>query len=344
MHFLKHQLFARDLPWAILNQTILSIGAVAIIILLSNVLEAQEFGKARFLTAVLTIFAFFSLPGIGPVVLQQMPLYSRDGFTRALSAQLKWGIGAAAGAALFAVVYYFQGDDDLAFAFAISGILTPVANLYLMPGTALAGLKRFREKTFYDGAIIVTIVLGATYGALSTGTVAGTMLWYFGAQSIATLTALYFVTRHLTTATPMVIDTEADTRYGKQLTLFQIPFTLLPALEKVLVFFLLGPIPLAIYVIAMLPIEHIRNAYRNMLQFFVLPQFTESESNEKTVTQWMVTAIILSLGSVFVVIAFCSRLFTALFCRFHRRQITYVALSNCFDGTSCTTLCAFTSC
>ncbi len=98
-----------DFIWTILNQIVLSAGAIAIIIVLSNVLEAQTFGKTRFLVAILSVFAFFSLPGIGPVVLQQMPIYSYDGFKQALKTQFKWGAGASIGAFLLALVFYLQG-------------------------------------------------------------------------------------------------------------------------------------------------------------------------------------------------------------------------------------------
>lgn len=283
---------------------ILSFGAVAIIITLSNVLEARVFGETRFLAAVLAIFAFFSLPGIGPVMLQRMPIYSRERFKRGLATQFRWGVGATCGASLFAGAYYFQGNEELALAFLVSGIFAPVANLYLMPGIVCAGLKRFKEKTLYDGFIITSAVLGTAYGAVSTGSVVGTMFWYFGAQSLVTCIALYLVLRQLPNATITESNTIADTQYGKQLTLFQIPFALLPALEKVLVFSLLGPVALALYVIALLPVEHVRSAYRSLLQFFSLPHLQSKDDSPGVFWYLTKMAFLLSFGSITVVVLF----------------------------------------
>ncbi len=309
----------KKLFWAILNQLILSGAAVAIIIILSNVLDAQVFGRTRFLAAVLAIFAFFSLPGIGPVILQQMPIYSNRGFRRALAVQLKWGAGATVGALLFAVVFQVQGDVDLARAFAISGILAPVANLYLMPGTALAGLHKFKEKAMYDGVIVSCVVLAAWYGALTTGTVFGTMAWYFATQSVVTLLALYLVSKKLTQQAGCVFNAESDARYGKQLTLFQLPFTLLPALEKVLIFLFLGPGALAVFIIAFLPIEHIRNAYRNTLQFYILPHLRSPDENQD-LRHLLWLALWLSVGGSLIIVIFAMLLLPVLFPGFDGAQ------------------------
>lgn len=315
LQFTKHTQTPKFL-WVILNQVILSLGALAIVVVLSNVLEAHTFGKTRFLAAVLGIFAFFSLPGIGPVVLQQMPIYSKHGFKLALIVQLKWGVGAAIGAALFALIFSLQGDADLARAFIISGILAPLANLYLMPGTALAGLQQFKKKALYDGLIISSVVLAAWYGAVTTGTVSGTMLWYFGVQSLVTISALYFVSKHLTRTDEPSFNIEFDAKYGKQLTLFQLPFALLPALEKVLIFVLLGPVALAAFIIAFLPIEHIKNAYRNALQFYVLPQLQSSLTEIGSLKHWIFLALLLSLGSIVAIIVFAFFLLPVVFSGF----------------------------
>lgn len=303
----------RSVPWAVLNQIIVSAGAVAIIFVLSNALHAHAFGETRFLSAVLAIFAFFSLPGIGPVMLQRMPVYTRESFRFALKTQLRWGTGATIGAFLFAAAYYVRGSEDLARAFVISGALAPIANLYLMPGTVYAGLQRFREKTLFDGFIVGSAVLGASYGAMYVGTVAGTMFWYFGAQALATVLALRFVMQRLSDAHDRTANAAADTRYGKQLTIFQVPFALLPALEKVLVYFLLGPAALALYVVALLPVEHMRGAYRNLLQFFSIPHLRQGEDRAGAFRYLAKIAVLLGAGSIIAVAFFAFALLPVLF-------------------------------
>lgn len=309
----------RKFLWAVLNQGILSIGAITIVILLSHFLTEHMFGEARFLVAVLTIFAFFSLPGFGPVILQKITTYSRESVWRAVITQLRWGSGAALGAFVFAAAYFIQGNQDLAQAFIVSGILTPVANLYLMPGTIYAGLKKFKEKTFCDGFIIACTALGAAYGVMYFQSVAATMFWYFFSQALATCIALFVVTRNLKN-----IDTQAstgdDTLYGKQLSIFQVLLVLMPALEKALVFVLLGPVALAVYVIAMLPIEHMLGAYRSLLQFFSLPHL--ESHGEHTVVLRYLRKISIGLGviSIGVVVVFALYLLPLFFPKYIESQ------------------------
>lgn len=293
-----------NLSFSILNQAILSLGAVLVVVSLSNLLTAEVFGKTRFLASVLAIAAFFSLPGIGAVILQQASIYSRAGFMAAIVTQLRWGIGATVGAFFFALIFYFNNDYDLAVAFMVSGLLAPVANLYLMPGLALAGLKRSKEKLWYDSIAMTAIVLGATLGATLTGTVAGTMIWYFGFQTLATVGLLYLAFGKLPISSNGIDTLSRDAKYGKQLTLFQLPFTLLPALEKALVFLLLGPVALAIYVVVTLPIEHLRAAWRNFLQFSALPQLSELEEHVDLLKYWLYVAIFMSAGVALSVVLF----------------------------------------
>lgn len=308
VRLIKHHLFS-----ALLNQAVLSLGAVAVIVVLSNLLSVEVFGKTRFLASVLAIAAFFSLPGLGPVFLQRMSLYSRAGFKQALSTQLRWGLGAGVIALFFSIIFYLRHDNDLAAAFLFSGLLSPIANLYLMPGLALAGLKLYKEKFWCDTVAIGAIVIGATLGASMTGTVAGTMLWYFGFQATTTIVLLWLVMRRLPAVAPSPESPDLDARYAKQLTIYQIPFTLLPALEKALVFLLLGPAALALYVIITLPLEHARGAFRNLLQFSALPHFAEAQENSGQFRHWLYLSGLMSLAIVAGVCFFAYAVLPILF-------------------------------
>ena len=303
----------RELFFTLLNQAVLSLGAVAVVVVLSNLLSTEVFGKTRFLASVLAIAAFFSLPGLGPVILSRMSTYSQDEFKHSLLTQLRWGAGASIGAFFFGIIFYLQHDYDLAWGFFLSGMLAPLANLYLIPGLALAGLKRFKEKFWYDTVVLGAIIAGATFGAWHVGTVAGTMIWYFSFQSIATLILLWLVMRRLPKEVSGSEVSGLDTVYGKQLTLFQLPFTLLPALEKALVFFLLGPIALAVYVVITLPIEHARGAFRSFLQFSALPHLTRDDERSQQLRNWFYISILVSVGIVLAVCLFAYALLPILF-------------------------------
>ena len=54
----------RELFFTLLNQAVLSLGAVAVVVVLSNLLSAEVFGKTRFLASVLAIAAFFSIEAV----------------------------------------------------------------------------------------------------------------------------------------------------------------------------------------------------------------------------------------------------------------------------------------
>ncbi len=290
--------FKRDTAYVIANQVLLSIASALIVILLARYMSQAEFGEIRYVIALLTIFSFWSLPGISTVINQEVSVMTRNGLIRLIAAQLRWGLGALAAACAVAAFHMYQGNADLARAFIIGGALAPLANLYLVPGLVLAGMHKFKQKTRADGLIIAAAVIGAYFGVQFFTDIGAVIGAYLGAQALATLCGLYFVTHTL----PDNGDAgryvyTASVREGRQLTLLQIPFTLVYAIEKAVVFFILGPVALAVFVIAVLPVEHFKGAFRNLMQFYMLPHLTKENPN--TLLHWFATgSFILTLGII----------------------------------------------
>lgn len=303
MRILRYFHTHRAFFWAIVNQFALSGGAFFVVLVLSRFLGYEAFGGIRFLAATLAISAFFSLPGISYVLMQGGErLTSRDAL-RMLKAQVRWGSGAVAIGIAFFFYYLRAGNTDLAYGFLISSFFAPFANLYLMPGFILAAQKRFKAKALVDGITMAAIVVGAGYGAWATRTIAGTALYYFGVQTVATMCMLWFAMRSLPASAPARPDATRDIRYGTQLTLFQLPFTLLPSLEKVLVFFLLGPANLAFFIIAVLPVEHAKNALRSLFQFYIFPHMERRHARD-AFARWVRLAVALVAFAMLVTILF----------------------------------------
>ena len=294
-----------ELSWVLLNQAALSFGAAVIVVLLSWFLSRTTFGSLRYLTSVLSILTLFSLPGVMPLVLQQMPALGRKALRDALATQIRWGLAGMLGALGFAAYYWYLRETDLALGFAIAGLCAPIANLYLMPGTVLAGLRRFKQKFFVDAGILGTTAAAAAIGSYATRSIAGTMGLYFGVQAFATA---FFLLRVFATlpeeSAPAQMPPEVDLRYAKRLTVFQSALTLLPAFEKIAVFLLLGPAALALFVVAALPMEHVRSAFRSLAQFFVMPHLAEAEEGSSARRQLFLLAGGIALAGMAVAVVF----------------------------------------
>ena len=293
-----------EIKWAIVNQIILSLGAFGAVVVLSWFLNRDIFGEIRYIAAVLAILSLFSLPGASSIVIQSSATIGKKRVLQIIKNQFKWGLIATIGALCFSFVYFLKGDMGLGYGFLVGGFFAPIANLYQVPGHLLAGLKHFRNKTFVDGAIMSAIIIGAILGTLFTHNVPGTLLFYFGIQSIATLVFLLYAVKKIpendTTNSAEIL----DITHSRQLTIFQAPFTFLPALEKVFIFLLLGPSSLAIFTIAVLPIEHMRGAFKSLLQFSVLPHFEDETKTRLSLKKWLGTASLLTTGGIIALLIF----------------------------------------
>ncbi len=299
--------------WVALNQAILSAGAAAIVVALSYLLSEPAFGSIRFVSSVLAVLAFFSLPGINTLVVKDVNSIGRTGVIQAITTQLKWGLVASAVGVGIGLYYLSGNNDDLGLAFVIGGLLAPLANLYLMPGHLLAGVRKFRGKTLIDGTIIAVTFASAAAGAFFSGTISGTILAYFGSQAAITFFFLLYVVRSI----PLHgTHSSADIGFGKQLTLFHVPFLLLPSIERVLVFFFLGPVALAVFVVATIPVEHTRNALRSMFQFYVLPYLTKAKGDTQILREWLRRAFFITSATAIAAAAAVQVLMPYLFAKY----------------------------
>lgn len=296
-------IFRRDLVFVIANQILLSIGSALIVILLARFTDQVTFGEIRYLIAMLAILAFWSLPGISTIINHQASEMTRNDLFDLISVQFRWGLGAMGGALALAFFHILTDQHELAQAFVIGGILAPIANLYLVPGLVLAGVHNFKLKTLVDTGIIVAIVAGALIGALFFETVAGILVAYLGLQAAATTLALCVIYYILPKKRKGWIPKKEVNHLteGRQLTYLQIPFSLIPAIEKAVIFLILGPLSLAVFVIAVLPVEHFKTAFRNLLQFYMLPHLKKHDVN--LLLHWFATgALLLTLGVIALVL------------------------------------------
>lgn len=296
-------IFKKELVYVALNQVFLSTSAVLIVVVLAHFTSQETFGEIRYLIAILTILSFWSLPGISLVLNQEASSLTRRELSSLIFTQFHWGLFALCGALIFAGFHTYRGDTALGEAFVVGAILTPIANLYLVPGLVLAGLKKFGLKVLCDTTIILTTLGGALLGVHLFTEPSLIMLSYFGAQSIATLAALsltaLLLPHKIKKRDRTLLLTHAED--GRTLTYLQIPFSLIPAIEKALVFLILGPVSLALFVIASLPVEHFKSAFRNLMQFYMLPHADEHDPS-RLIHWFLIGALLLALGVAVLIV------------------------------------------
>lgn len=287
-----------------MSQVILSIGAFGVVVVLSRFLGKEAFGEIRYIVAILAILSLFSLPGANSIILQSTASMGKRRLLEIVKTQFMWSLIASFGALCFSLFYFLRDNNSLGYGFLIGGIFAPLVNQYQTPGHIFAGLRNFKNKTLVDGAIIFGIISGAILGIFLTHSVPGVLFFYFLTQSIVTSIFLVYAFKYIPKENTDNGTLSLDIMHSKQLTIFHATFTLLPALEKVFIFLLLGSSSLAIFTIAVLPIDHMRSVFRSFLQFSVLPHFGSGDRYNISIKKWVITASILTFGGVIVLLVF----------------------------------------
>ena len=293
-----------NLIFVSLNQILLSVGSALLVILFARHLEQALFGELRYIIAVLAVLAFCSLPGIGLIINRSASELPAREIRDLIRQQLRWSVIAVVGALGFAVWHMMQGEPSIARAFAVGGLVSTVPNLHSITGLICAGLGHFRRKILLDSFIIVFAIFGTMFGVTWFSELYHIIGWYLGAQAGATLIAFFIIRdlmfpAHETETFPALTN---HVREGAQLTLIQVPFLLIPAVEKVLIYLLLGPVSLAIFVIAVLPIEHFKSAFRNLIQVYMLPYLNHPSTH--SLIHWVSIGLLVLSGGALALAAF----------------------------------------
>lgn len=267
---------ARSGIWLNANVLVVSLLSFLLSIAFANLLPAYTYGVYQYLLSLATIIGAFTLTGMNYAVTHAVARGHEGAFKESVIAQAKWAVVPLALSCAVAAYYFLRGNALLGTSLVAIGILVPIINASNTYGAFLNGKRAFREwffsNTLLNAGYYASIFLAVIY--LKEAFVL--LLVNLVVNAIVTALLLWRTFRKYR---PNALHERGSLTYGRHLSLMNM-FSLVAAhIDNLLVFVLLGPVPLAVYAFASTVPEKIAGLFK-FLFFATLPQFSSKSRSE----------------------------------------------------------------
>lgn len=229
------------------GQVATSIFSFVLAIAFANFLSKESFGVYKYILSIGGIVSAFSLTGLKTSVINAVATGQNGVLKPSFFINLKWSYGVWLVSLAGAIYYFINNNYQLAIAFIVIGIATPLINGGNLYGAYLNGKKDFRTATLYN---ILSNLLPSALLLVSVYFIEDPLLLvaiFFLGNAVA---SLFFFSRVSKREPPVSTDINEIAKYGAHLSLMNLLSTLAGQLDKVLVFHYLGAAQLAIYTFA----------------------------------------------------------------------------------------------
>ena len=270
MVYLAHGSF-----WMILRQVATSLIAFGMAIAFANLLPKETYGAYKYVLSTAILLAITTMSGINTSLTRSVAKGYEGSMMQALYSRVRWGVLGSL-LALGIVLYYdIQGSTMLSMAFLIVMVFLPFKSSFSVYQSFWQGKQRFDffSKLGIFQELLATIPL--FIALFLTDDLFLIILVYFCAQTFASA-LLFFFTLHRRSNDEQ--DPEAIS-FGKHLSLSGMLFAIANNCTDIILWHLLGPVPVAVYAFATRPPQELRRVFTEAFPI-ALPKFAQRSKEE----------------------------------------------------------------
>jgi O-antigen/teichoic acid export membrane protein len=297
--------------WLTFGQILKTLAGLGLTIAFANLLPQETYGSYKYIISLAGIISIFTLTGLRTAVTQAVARGYEGSLEYGFKQMLKWSSGIVIVALGCGAYYYLQGNIEFATAMFFIAVFYPVLKSTELYQNFLEGVQDFKHRTLYISSweIIQALVIVGTI--LLTDSLLMVLLAFFAANAITPLFFFWLTKRKHKSNNKVDPDTLP---YSKHLSIMNGIRNIAKHIDKVLVFQFLGPLQLAVYSFATLPVEKVRGLL-GPISTLALPKFSAAKKDDllNTLPRKVGLFVIFSLSVVVVVIFALPYLFELLF-------------------------------
>lgn len=264
----------------------------------AHLLSKETYGQYKYIISIVELLSISSLLGINTAVVRGVARGFEGTLKQGFKTKSKWGLIGSIASIAVAIYFWIQGQTVFAVSFLIVTVFVSLFKSGEIYQFYLSGKKLFNKRTFYNtltqflasAAIVLTLLFTRNLIIL--------ILVYFFSYTALRLFFFYWVIKKFK---PNSTEDEETIRYGKHLSLMGVIGLISQQLDKILLFYFVGPVNLAIYSFAVLPVEHLRTPFVNLTQI-ALPKFSVRPEEEirKTLPKKLLKAVLLIVPIIII--------------------------------------------
>ncbi len=298
--------------WLSFGQIISSLSSFLLAIAFANLLPKETYGNYKYILSIASILSISTLSGMSTSITRSIARGFDNSFIPALKTRITWGIFGAIGSILLASYYLINHNFNLAISFLIIAAFIPLDDPFQMYNSLLQGKKLFKKSTKYliiSKIFSFTFILGTIFITKNLPII---LFSYFFSWTIIRFIFLKISLKNINK------NTKADNEsivYGKHLSLIKGIDVGASSLSSVFLFHVAGNNALAIFSLAIAPIEQIRSLLK-MVNTLILPKISHDSWQLPSMKSFIKKMIPVSIGStilIFTYILFAPLIFKIFF-------------------------------
>ncbi len=262
--------------WLALAQSIASLAAFVVTVFLTHVFTKEEYGVYRFLLTLVPFFAVANLPGMMAAITRSVAKGNFVSLSRILFVRIQYGTLGTLISLFLGGYYLLMGNIDLALSLLAVAVLIPFYETFSAYIAYIHGQERFDRSAIHTAITrIVVAVLTIAIAFLTVSPLLTVLTFVATAALIQSLFAQRIIREHNRSQKrhPLPDDTENVIRYGTHLSGVNVITTINNHIDKLLIWYIFGPVVLASYAIARsVPEQGTR--LLNLIPQLALPKFS----------------------------------------------------------------------
>jgi O-antigen/teichoic acid export membrane protein len=242
--------------WIFFGQTGIFLIAFAKMIAFGRYTTPEVYGTYTFLLSMATMLSIFSLPGINTSLVKAISRKKEGTLDLAVKERFKFSLLGSLVSLAIAGWYFYNQNYLLGPAFLMIAVLLPPQNVFSIFSAFWQGRKNFEKSNKYDlfSAVIVALVVIPII--IKTNNPVIIIVALFGAQSFLNLILL----KRTHQAKENNEEDKEAISFGKNLTAMSAIAMIAGQVDKVILWKFFGPVSLAVYSFAQVPIDKLKAA------------------------------------------------------------------------------------
>ncbi len=288
--------------WLTAEQVVTSLAGIILAIAFANLLPKETYGVYRYVLSLVGILSVFSLTGMNTAIVRTVAQGNEGVLASVLGTRLRWGVLGGVVSLGLAGFYFLNHNITLIFCFLIAAVFLPFMDSLTIYESFWEGKKLFRMRASYNILVRVAAVIILVITLILTKNLVLILLAYFCSYTFLRLIC-FLATLKKSFSHHKDLETIS---YGKHLSIMNIMGMVSAQADKVLLWYFLGPVSLASYVLALAPVDNIGSLFKNLFPLS-LPKFSEQPLKAiqatlfKKITKLFL--MIIPLGGLYIILA-----------------------------------------
>ncbi len=282
--------------YLIAGQFVSVIAAILSSVAFARLLPKETYGNYQYILSIMSILAIAALDGINKSVVQGVARGFEGALKEGFRVKLKWGLFGSIASIAIAIYFWFNGNIEFTVSFLIIAVFMPLFKSGEIYQSYLDGKKLFGKRVAYTTLVQVISTILLFVALLFTKSLIVLILVYFVSY---TGLRLFFIFLVIKKERPKNENDPQIISYGKHLSLMGIVGLIAQQIDKILLFYFVGPIQLAIYSFATIPVEYLTSSLQSIGEI-ALPKF--STSSKEKIKQTLPKKLLLSIILIILII------------------------------------------